>query len=61
LETPATLEHREWLGREVVESVVVHNGRSNAVTAEDDHLLKLRVIDRLCGQKGTEGERPEEY
>jgi len=35
------------LGGEIVESAVVHNGRSNAVTAENDDLLDFRIIDGL--------------
>ena len=44
-------EHREWLGGELVESGVVHNGRSHAVRAENDDLLDCRIIDGLRQQE----------
>jgi hypothetical protein len=44
------------LGGEIVESAVVHNRRSNAVTAENDDLLDFRIIDRLRSKKRSAGE-----
>jgi hypothetical protein len=44
------------LGGEIIESAVVHDGRSNAVTAENDDLLDFRIIDGLRGKKRSAGE-----
>ena len=46
-------EHRERLRGKVVQNVVGLNGRAHTVTAEDDHLLELRVIGGLSREKGN--------
>jgi len=51
LETPGTLKHGEWLGGEIIESGWCPDGRSNAVTAENEDLLDFRIVDGLRGKK----------
>jgi hypothetical protein len=46
-------EIREWIRGEVVEDEVGCNRSSHTVTAEDDDLLQLRVVDGLSCEKGS--------
>ena len=50
-------EVRKTLHGEGVDEASGRNGRSHAMTAEDDHLLKFGIIAGLSREKGNAAER----
>src|ERR1039458_7927236 len=55
------VEGRKWPRRELVQSAVRHNRSSDAVTAENDNLLQLRIVHRLrCEERAAQHSQSDE-